>query len=70
VCIRCKRTPEELRVAFGLAKAAPMPLMWRQRPLMRMESLYALCRECAVVIRDEQGERAQEAIRQAERSGV
>jgi hypothetical protein len=37
---------------------------------MRMESLYALCRECAVVIRDEQGERAQEAIRQAERSGV
>jgi hypothetical protein len=59
VCIQCQREPAHGQV-----------LLTRQRPQMRGESTYDLCLECARRIRAEQDERAQEAIREAERAGA
>ncbi len=54
-CIQC-----------GLSAAI---LLTRPRPTLR-NSEYQLCVPCAVMAREQQDERAQEAIREAERSGA
>lgn len=61
-CIQCRRTADDL--GHGAV------LMTRQRPLVRGTSTYQVCIECARKIRVEQDARAQEAIKEAERSGV
>jgi hypothetical protein len=60
-CVMCRRTDADL--GHGAI------FLTRPRPLMR-SSTYKLCLECARKVRQEEGERAQEAIREAERSGV
>lgn len=60
-CIQCRRTADEI----GVVGAA---LLWRRRPYHASE--YAVCFACALEIRKQQDERAQEAIRIAERASA
>jgi hypothetical protein len=59
-CIQCRRTAED--IGHGAI------FLTRHRPGLR--ETYELCLECARRVRQEQDERAQAAIREAERSGV
>lgn len=62
-CIMCRRTAGQM-----LAERVGFQLLWRRRPTH--DSEYQICLECAVRVKGEQDQRAQEAVRQAERSGV
>lgn len=62
-CIRCRRTADE--ISEGRIVSV---LMWRQRP--HHSSEYAVCFACALEIRKREDERAQDAIREAERAGA
>jgi hypothetical protein len=59
-CIQCRRTTDE--IGHGAV------LLTRPRPMHSSE--YQICSECARRVREEQDERAQAAIRQAERAGA
>lgn len=62
-CIRCRRTADE--ISEGRIVSA---LMWRKRP--HHPSEYAVCLACALEIKKQQDERAQEAIPVAGRVGA
>ena len=66
-CIRCHRTAAELGAN---REAGFAQLLTRRRPLLKRESTYQVCFGCARAIREEQDERAQDAIKQAERAGA
>ena len=66
-CIQCRRTANELG-QNRLAEFAQ--LLYRDPPPPSKAPTYRICFECAVRVKREQDARAQEAIRQAERSGV
>lgn len=61
-CIQCRRTADEL----GHGRV----LMYRDPPWPSVAPGYKACLECAKRIRDEQDQRAQEAIRVAKMAGV
>jgi hypothetical protein len=62
-CIQCRRTTADIE-----ATGHTPIMLWRPRPMGNSE--YVICLACARQVRVEQDERAQEAIREAERSGV
>jgi hypothetical protein len=64
-CIQCGLTADEIGAGHPASLAM---LLTRPRPLGVGD--YQICLDCARRIRKEQDERAQEAIRVAERSGV
>lgn len=59
-CIQCLRTADE--IGHGT--------MLLTRPMPMGPGAYQICLACARRVREEQDQRAQEAIRVAERSGV
>lgn len=59
-CVMCRRTADE--IGHGAI------LLSRKRPTHPSE--YAICLGCAREVRKQEDQRAQEAIRQAERAGA
>lgn len=62
-CVQCRRTTADIE-----ATGHTPIMLWRPRPMGRSE--YVICLACARDVREQQDERAAEADRQAERSGV
>jgi hypothetical protein len=66
-CVQCRRSPADLG-ANRLAEFSQF--MTRKPPKPSCAPEYVICFGCAVRVKEEQDERAAEADRQAERSGV
>jgi hypothetical protein len=62
VCVQCQRTEDD----FGKG----VTMLYRPPPPESYAPPYHVCSACAMRIRRDQDERAQQAIREAERSGV